>query len=74
MPFVVDGFCRMHMFDNELIHMYKDIPNFQKLGITEFVIDLSDLPEKFVPILLTNTLNSIINPENTIEYKSYWNN
>lgn len=73
MPFVVDGFCRMHMFDNELIHMYKDIPHFQKLGITEFVIDLSDLPEKFVPILLTNTLNSIANPENIIEYKSCWN-
>ena len=72
LPFVVDGFCRMHMFDNELVHMYKDIEDFKKQGITEFVIDLSDLPAKFVPMLLTNTLNAIAGFEETTEYKTCW--
>ena len=60
------------MFDNELVHMYKDIEDFKKQGITEFVIDLSDLPAKFVPMLLTNTLNAIAGFEETTEYKTCW--
>lgn len=56
-PFVVDGFCRMHMFQDKILHMYHKIDEFEKMGINEFVIDLSSLNAKFVNILLTNLLN-----------------
>ena len=59
LPFVVDGFCRMHMFKDYILHLYEYVPKLEKIGINEFVIDLSDLPPKYVSILLTHFLNSI---------------
>lgn len=59
LPFVVDGFCRMHMFQDYILHMYEHIPQLEKIGINEFVIDLSDLPAKYVSILLTHFLNAL---------------
>lgn len=59
MPFVVDGFCRMHMFQDYILHLYEYIPKLECIGINEFVIDLSDLPPKYVSILLTYLLNTI---------------
>ena len=59
LPFVVDGFCRMHMFQDYILHMYEYVPKLEKIGINEFVIDLSDLPPKYVSILLTHFLNTI---------------
>ncbi len=64
-PFVVDGFCRMHMFKNEILQMYDYIDYLQEIGINEFVIDFSSLNAKFISILLTNLLNSIANKTNT---------
>lgn len=58
-PFIVDGFCRMHMFKDEILQMFDYIPMFQNIGINEFVVDLSSLNAKFIPILLTNLLNSV---------------
>lgn len=58
-PFVVDGFCRMHMFKDEILQMYNYIEDLKEIGINEFIIDFSSLNAKFVPILLTNLLNSI---------------
>ena len=58
-PFVVDGFCRMHMFKDYILHLYEYVPKLEKIGINEFVIDLSDLPPKYVNILLTHFLNSM---------------
>ena len=58
-PFVVDGFCRMHMFKDYILHLYDYIDVLKDLGINEFVIDLSDLPPKYVSILLTRLLNSV---------------
>lgn len=58
-PFVVDGFCRMHMFKEEVLQMYEYIDYLKSIGINEFVIDLSSLNSKFVPVFLTNLLNSI---------------
>ena len=60
-PFVVDGFCRMHMFKDEILEMYQYIDELKSIGINEFVIDLSSLNAKFVSILLTNLLNSLSN-------------
>lgn len=59
LPFVVDGFCRMHMFQDYILHLYEHVPKLEKIGINEFVIDLSDLPPKYVSILLTHFLNSL---------------
>lgn len=58
-PFVVDGFCRMHMFKDEILQMYNYIEDLKEIGINEFIIDFSSLNAKFVPILLTNLINSI---------------
>lgn len=58
-PFVVDGFCRMHMFEDQILERFDEIDNLKKIGINEFVFDFSALPAKFIPILLTNFLNKI---------------
>lgn len=58
-PFVVDGFCRMHMFKGEILQLFPYIKAFEQIGINEFVIDCSSLNSKFVSILLTNLLNSL---------------
>lgn len=57
-PFTVDGFCRMHMFEDKILERFDEIDELAKTGINEFVFDFSALNEKFVPILLTNFLNS----------------
>ena len=56
-PFTVDGFCRMHMFEDCIYENYSEIKHLNECGINEFVFDFSSLNEKFVPILLTNFLN-----------------
>lgn len=67
LPFVVDGFCRMHMFQDYILHLYEYIPRLEKIGINEFVIDLSDLPAKYVSILLTHLFNSLAGIEKNID-------
>lgn len=60
-PFTVDGFCRMHMFEDKILERFDEVDELVKIGINEFVFDFSALPAKFVPILLTNFFNSRIN-------------
>lgn len=57
-PFTVDGFCRMHMFEDKILERFEELDNLIQSGINEFVFDFSALPAKFVPILLTNFFNS----------------
>ncbi len=57
-PFTCDGFCRMHMFEDKILENYSMIDDFLRAGINEFVFDFSALHAKFIPILLTNYLNS----------------
>ena len=57
LPFTVDGFCRMHMFEDKVLQRFEEIENLAKIGINEFVFDFSALPAKMVPILLTNFIN-----------------
>lgn len=56
-PFTVDGFCRMHMFEDRILERFDEIDNLVNIGINEFVFDFSALPAKLVPILLTNFFN-----------------
>lgn len=60
-PFVSDGFCRMHMFKDEILNLCQYIKLFEETGINEFVIDFSTLDTKFVPVLITDFLNSLDN-------------
>lgn len=60
-PFKVDGFCRMHMFEDQILERFDEIDNLVKIGINEFVFDFSALNAKFIPILLTNFFNSRVN-------------
>lgn len=57
-PFTVDGFCRMHMFEDKILERFDEIDELNHAGINEFVFDFSALNEKFIPILLTNFFNS----------------
>jgi len=57
-PFTVDGFCRMHMFEDRILEKFDEVDELVKMGINELVFDFSALPAKLVPILLTNFLNS----------------
>lgn len=57
-PFTVDGFCRMHMFEDKVFEKFDEIDKLTDAGINELVFDFSALPSKFVPILLTNFFNS----------------
>lgn len=63
-PFTVDGFCRMHMFEDSISDRFSEIDALAEAGINEFVIDFSALNAKFIPILLTNYLNSRNNSKN----------
>ncbi len=56
-PFVVDGFCRMHLFKDKILDMSEHIKLFQSIGINEFVIDFSGLIPELVPVMLTRLLN-----------------
>lgn len=68
-PIAVDGFCRMHMFKDKILDLYKYINIFQEIGINEFMIDFSSLPAKFVPRLLNKYFDSIYNPKYKIDSK-----
>ena len=57
-PIVPDGFCRMHMYKDKIINLFAYTDEFSKWGINEFVLDLNNLGAKFVPIILTDMLNS----------------
>jgi len=57
-PFTVDGFCRMHMFEDQILESFDQADELVKMGINEFVFDFSALNAKFIPILLTNFFNS----------------
>lgn len=57
-PFTVDGFCRMHMFEDKVLERFDEVDTLVKNGINVLVFDFSALPAKFVPVLLTNFFNS----------------
>ena len=59
-PFTCDGFCRMHMFEADILQDFENIEIYQNAGINEFVFDFSNLDASFIPVLLTNFLNRYI--------------
>ncbi len=61
LPFVCDGFCRMHLFENSIMSDFSKLEELYNAGINEFVFDFSTLDAKFIPILLNKFFNYIQN-------------
>jgi len=59
LPFTVDGFCKMHMFEDKILERFDEVDYLTKIGINEFVFDFLALPAKFIPIILTNFFNAL---------------
>lgn len=59
LPVAVDGFCRMHLYKEHVLDLFKYIRILQGLGINEFIIDFSSLSAKLIPVLLNRFLNSL---------------
>ncbi|MBR1423980.1 U32 family peptidase [bacterium] len=51
-PFVCDGFCRMHMFEDRIMDDFSNVDELYEAGINEFVFDFSALPPKYIPLIL----------------------
>lgn len=58
-PIAVDGFCRMHMFSDKILDLFKHIRLFQNAGVNEFIVDFSGLSPSLIPVMLNRFLNSI---------------
>jgi len=56
---LVDGFCRMHLYRDKVLDLFKYIRFLEKIGINEFIIDFNALTSKLVPVLLTRYLNAL---------------
>lgn len=61
LPFVCDGFCRMHMFEDKIMDDFSMISALYNAGINEFVFDFSALNHKYIPLLLNKFLNTVQN-------------
>lgn len=60
-PFVCDGFCRMHMFEDRILEDFSCIEELYNAGINEFVFDFSALHPKYIPLLLNKFFSSVHN-------------
>lgn len=60
-PFTCDGFCRMHMFEDNVIQDFSKIKELADAGVNEFVFDFSALNAKYIPVLLNEFFNNINN-------------
>jgi len=56
LPFLVDGFCKMHMFEDMVVQDFEQIPKYQEMGVNEFVIDFSAIHSPLIPKVLKNYL------------------
>ena len=59
-PFVVDGFCKMHMFESGVVEEFDKIEFYLAQGINEFIIDCTAIHSAILPAILTNYLASFI--------------
>lgn len=58
-PFVCDGFCRMHMFEDRISDNFSNIHELYNAGINEFVFDFSALHPKYIPLLLNKFFTTV---------------
>ncbi len=65
-PFTTDGFCRMHMYKDEILENYSIVDKLSSIGINEFVFDLNTFNGNYVSIFLTKFLNFLYSKQNTV--------
>ena len=65
-PFTTDGFCRMHMYKDEILENYNLVSELQNIGINEFVFDLNTFNGNYVSIFLTKFLNFLYSQQNPV--------
>lgn len=58
-PFTCDGFCRMHMFEDQVLQDFDNLDTYINAGINEFVFDFSNLAPCYISVLLTKLLNKM---------------
>lgn len=61
LPFVVDGFCKMHMFEADIVQNFDKIPYYEEVGFNEFVVDFLAVHSPLLPKLLKNFLCAMSN-------------
>lgn len=59
LPFVCDGFCRMHLFEDKVLDDFSNVKELYEAGINEFVFDFSALPPKYIPLLLNKFFSTV---------------
>ena len=59
LPFVVDGFCKMHMFEADIKQNFDKISYYEEVGINEFVIDFLAIHSTLLPRILRNFLCAV---------------
>ncbi|MBR1977561.1 U32 family peptidase [bacterium] len=59
-PFMVDGFCKMHMFEDGIVQDWDKIEFYEANGINEFILDLSAIHSAVVPKIICNYLNHFV--------------
>ena len=57
---MVDGFCKMHMFEDGIVQDWDKIEFYEANGINEFILDLSAVHSAVVPKIICNYLNHFI--------------
>ena len=59
-PFVVDGFCKMHMFETGVVENFDKIEFYTEHGINEFIIDFTAIYPPLIPEILKKYLMHFI--------------
>lgn len=59
-PFVVDGFCKMHMFEDGVVERFDKIQHYLNIGINEFVLDFSAVHSPLLQKVLRKYLNAVL--------------
>ncbi len=60
-PFVCDGFCRMHMFEDCITDDFSNLDKLYDIGINEFIFDFSSLDAKYISILFNKFFDYVSN-------------
>jgi hypothetical protein len=57
----------MHLFDSQILDIFRFIPLLEEAGVNEFVIDFTALDAKLVTVLLNRFINALAH---NAEYKT----
>ena len=49
----------MHLFDTQILDVFRFVPLLEEAGVNEFVIDFTALDAKLVTVLLTRFINAL---------------